>query len=189
VVFGHGETSTDEARFIGTLLAVFACGLVAFSTYQLQLRAFYALQDTRTPALVNLAVNATTVVVDVVLFLTLPASQRVVGLAAGQASSYLVGVVVCTTVLARRVPRDPQGHVLRTTVRCVLAACVPAAVAALVVHLSEGYAGKAAAGAALAAVLGGAVLASGYLAAARRFRVAEVERLLAPVIARLKPTG
>ena len=189
LVFGHGKTSPDEARFIGTLLAVFACGLVAFSTYQLQLRAFYALQDTRTPALVNLVVNVTTVVVDVALYLALPPSQRVLGLAAGQASSYLVGVVVCTSVLARRVPRDPRGHVLQTAVRCLFAAAVPAAVAALVVHLAEGYAGRATAGAALAAVLGGAVLASGYLAAARRVRVAEVEQLLTPVLRRLKPTG
>ena len=189
LVFGHGETSTGDARFIGTLLAVFACGLVAFSTYQLQLRAFYALQDTRTPAMVNLAVNATTVVVDVALYLSLAPEHRVVGLAAGQASSYLVGVVVCTTVLARRVPRDPAGHVLRTAVRCLFAAAVPAAVTAVVVHLAEGYAGRAAGGAALAALLGGAVLGSGYLALARRVRVTEVEQLLSPVLARLKPTG
>ncbi len=189
LVFGHGETSVPDARFIGTLLAVFACGLVAFSTYQLQLRAFYALQDTRTPALVNLAVNATTVAVDVALYLSLAPEHRVVGLAAGQASSYLVGVVVCTTVLARRVPRDPQGHVLRTTVRCLFAIAVPAGMAALVVHLSEGYAGRATGGAAVAAALGGAVLVSGYLAAARRVRVQEVEQLMAPVIARLKPVG
>jgi putative peptidoglycan lipid II flippase len=189
LVFGHGETSATDARFIGTLLGVFACGLVAFSTYQLQLRAFYALQDTRTPAVVNLAVNATTVVVDVVLYLNLSPEHRVIGLAAGQSVSYLVGVVVCTTVLARQVPRDPHGYVLRTTARCLLAIAVPAAVAALVVHLSEGYAGTAAAGAAVAAVLGGAVLASGYLAAARRLRVTEVEQLMAPVLSRLKPTG
>jgi len=127
--------------------------------------------------------------VDVALYLSLAPEHRVIGLAAGQASSYLVGVVVCTTVLARRVPRDPAGHVLRTAVRCLLAAAVPAAVAALVVHLSEGYAGKADAGAALAALLGAAVLGSGYLALARRVRVTEVEQLLSPVLARLKPTG
>jgi putative peptidoglycan lipid II flippase len=87
------------------------------------------------------------------------------------------------------VPRDPHGYVLRTTVRCLCAIAVPAAVAALVVHLSEGYAGTAASGAAVAAVLGGAVLASGYLAAARRLRVTEVEQLMAPVLSRLKPAG
>jgi len=100
-VFGHGRTSVDQARFIGVLLAAFACGLVAFSTYQLQLRAFYALRDTRTPALVNLVVNAVTVALDVALYVSLPDRWKVLGLAIGQASAYLVGVVVCTTVLGR----------------------------------------------------------------------------------------
>jgi len=65
VVFGHLRTSVEQAQFIGVLLAVFAIGLVPFSAYQLQLRAFYALQDTRTPTLINLGVNVTLVAVDV----------------------------------------------------------------------------------------------------------------------------
>jgi len=185
LVFGHGRTSVADARFIGSLLAVFACGLVAFSTYQLQLRAFYALQDTRTPAMVNLAVNATTVVVDVLLYLSLPDHLKVLGLAAGQASSYLVGVVVCTTVLARRVPRDPHGFVLRTAVRCLFAAVLPAVGALALVTVVDGVVGRGTSGALLATVAGGAVLLAGYLAAARRLRVSEVEELVGPVLARL----
>jgi putative peptidoglycan lipid II flippase len=185
-VFGHGRTSVAEARFIGSLLSVFACGLVAFSAYQLQLRAFYALQDTRTPALVNLSVNVTTVVVDVALYVALPARWQVLGLAAGQAASYLVGLVVCTTVLARRVPRDPRGHVLRTTVRCLLAAAPAAAVAVLVVRLAEQSLGTATTGSVTAVLAGGAVLAVGYLALVRRLRVPEVDVLVAPVLARLR---
>src|SRR5206468_12429904 len=92
VVFGHLHTSTDEARFIGTLLTVFAFGLVPFSAYQLQLRAFYALHDTRTPTLINLAVNVTLVVVDVPLFLALPDHLKVLGLAVGHACSFAAGL-------------------------------------------------------------------------------------------------
>ena len=40
LVFARLEISVEDARFIGILLAVFAVGLVPFSTYQLQLRAF-----------------------------------------------------------------------------------------------------------------------------------------------------
>ncbi|MGZ6825970.1 MAG: murein biosynthesis integral membrane protein MurJ, partial [Mycobacteriales bacterium] len=86
LVFAHGRTDAAGARDVGTLLVLFTLGLLAFSAYQLQLRAFYALQDTRTPALVNLAVNATTVVADVLLFLLLPERDRVLGLAAGQSA-------------------------------------------------------------------------------------------------------
>jgi len=185
-VFGHGRTSVDEARFIGTLLAVFATGLVAFSAYQLQLRAFYAMQDTRTPALINLSVNVTTVVVDVALYVALPGRWQVVGLAAGQAASYLVGLVVCTSVLARRVPRDPAGHVLRTTVRCLTAVLPAALVALLVARLAEQSLGTATTGSVTALLAGGAVLGVGYLALVRRMRVPEVEDLVGPVLARLR---
>jgi putative peptidoglycan lipid II flippase len=181
-VFGHGRTTVDQAQFIGQLLAVFACGLVAFSTYQLQLRAFYALQDTRTPALVNLVVNAVTVVVDVAQYVSLPDRWKVLGLAAGQASSYLVGVVVCTTVLARRVPRDPRGHVLRTAVRCLTAAALPALVALLVTRLAQDALGEATTGSVTGVLVGGLVLAVGYLAIARRLRVHEVDLVAAPLL-------
>jgi putative peptidoglycan lipid II flippase len=181
-VFGHGRTTVDQAQFIGQLLAVFACGLVAFSTYQLQLRAFYALQDTRTPALVNLVVNVVTVVVDVALYVSLPDRWKVLGLAAGQASSYLVGVVVCTTVLARRVPRDPRGHVLRTAVRCLTAAALPALVALLVTRLAQDALGQATTGSVAGVLAGGLVLGVGYLAIARRLRVREVDLVAAPLL-------
>jgi putative peptidoglycan lipid II flippase len=181
-VFGHGRTSVDQARFMGMLLAVFACGLVAFSTYQLQLRAFYAMQDTRTPALVNLTVNVVTVAVDVLLYVSLPDRWKVLGLAAGQASSYLVGVVVCTTVLAQRVPRDPRGHVLRTATRCLVAVIAPALVALLVTHLAERALGTATTGSVVAVVAGGLVLVVGYVVLVRRLRVAEVDEVLAPLL-------
>ena len=185
LVFGHGRTSLADARFIGTLLAVFACGLVAFSTYQLQLRAFYALQDTRTPALINLAVNATTIAVDVLAYVSLPNHLKVVGLAAGQASSYLVGVAVCAVVLARRVPRDPQGFVLRTAVRCLVAVTAPAVAALAAVLVVERLVGKGGTGALLAVIAAGALLLLGYPTAARRVRVPEVDQLVRPVLAKL----
>jgi putative peptidoglycan lipid II flippase len=184
LVFGHGRTGIGDARFIGTLLAVFAFGLVAFSSYQLQLRAFYALQDTRTPAIINLAVNATTVAVDVLLYVTLPSDLKVVGLAAGQSASYVVGVIVSTRVLAKRVPPDPAGFVLRTTVRCLCAALLPALAAWIMVLAIERLVGEHLVGSLLATALGGAVLGTGYLAGARRVRVPEVDQIARPLLAR-----
>ena len=184
-IFGHGQNSAADARFIGTLLVVFAFGLVAFSTYQLQLRAFYAQGDTRTPALVNLAINATTVVVDLALYLTLPDDVKVVGLAAGQAASYLVGVGLCSKVLARPVPRDPRGHVLRTAVRCLTAVALPALAALAASTLVQRSVGRSALGSALAALVGGALLLAGYLPAARRLRVPEVDELVQPVLLKI----
>jgi hypothetical protein len=90
--------------------------------------------------------------------------------------------VVCTTVLARRVPRDPSGHVLRTVIRCLLACVVPAAVALVVVRLAGQALGTATTGSLVASLAGGAVLAVGYVVAVRRLRVTEVDILLAPLL-------
>jgi putative peptidoglycan lipid II flippase len=183
-VFGHLNISVPEARYIGVLLGVFAIGLVPFSVYQLQLRAFYALQDTRTPTLVNLWVNATVVVVDLVLFVTLPDDDRVVGLALGQALSYVLGVCIVTRKLVKRVGGRGGASVVRTLVRCVVAG-VPAALVALAIALGVDQLGHGTGPALLTLVAGGTVLVYGYVRTARRLHVPEVEQLVGPVLARL----
>ena len=185
LVFARGEVSVADARFIGLLLGVFAVGLVPFSLYQLQLRAFYAMQDTRTPTLINLGVNATLVVTDLVLFAVLPDDVRVVGLAAGHATSFGVGLLVCSMVLSRRIGGLDVSTVLRTVARCLLAALLPAALAGLIASGAGRVVGDGPLGAAVALALGGAVLGGGYVLLARRLRVPEVEEVARPVLARL----
>ncbi|MCW2778984.1 MAG: integral rane protein MviN [Frankiales bacterium] len=184
VVFAHGQTTSGQARFLGVLLGVFALGMVPFSAYQLQLRAFYAASDTRTPTLVNLAVNAVVVVVDVVLYLALPRDLKVVGLAAGHAASFGVGLVVCGRVVRRRLgPSDPV--VLRTAVRCLVATLPAAVVAYVLVAVVERLLGRGWGADLLALALAGPVLLVGYAATAARLRVPEVGEAVAPVLRRL----
>ncbi len=185
VVFAHGETSIEQARFIGVLLAVFALGLVAFSCYQLQLRAFYALQDTRTPALINLWVNVTLVVVDLVLYAVLPDDLKVAGLAAGQTASFLAGLAVCSRVLSRRLGGLAGAGVLRTARRCLLAALVPGAAAALLTAGLTALLGRGPLAALVCVATGGLVLAAGYVALSRRLHVDEVDQLAGPVLRRI----
>jgi putative peptidoglycan lipid II flippase len=185
VVYGHLHTSAEEARFIGTLLAVFAVGLVPFSAYQLQLRAFYAMHDTRTPTLINLGVNATLIAVDVPLYLALPDRYKVIGLAAGHACSFAVGLVICSRVLSARLGGLAGDLVVRTAARCLAAALVPALLAAGVAAVSVRLLGDETLGSLTALVLGGGVLGVGYVVAARRLAVPEVDEVLGPVLARL----
>ncbi|MCW2571466.1 MAG: integral rane protein MviN [Frankiales bacterium] len=185
VVFGHLRTTVDEAQFIGTLLAVFAFGLVPFSAYQLQLRAFYAMADTRTPTLINLSVNVTLVIVDVALYNVLPAPLKVVGLAAGHACSFAVGLILCSRVLSRRLGGLDAALVVRTGVRCLAAVLLPGAAAAVTVLLLLRGLGDGFLGSLAALLLGGAILAVGYVAAARRLHVPEVDEVARPLLARL----
>lgn len=185
VVFARGNVSLEEARYIGVLLAVFAVGLVPFSTYSLQLRAFYAMQDTRTPFRINLAVNAALIVTDVVLYAVLPPDLKVVGLAAGHATSFVVGLAVCSTVLSRRIGGLEGAIVVRTVVRCVVAVLLPALAAWLVQLGVHRLLGAGVLASLVALTAGGALLAVGYLLAARRMRVPEVDEVADPVLRRL----
>ncbi len=185
VVFARGQVSVDEARFIGLLLAVFALGLVPFSAYQLQLRAFYAMQDTRTPTLINLGVNATLIVVDVILYVLLPDELKVVGLAAGHATSFVAGLVLCSIVLSRRLGGLDVAVVVRTAVRCLLASLLPGLLALGVATAVTAALGRGPLGALVALVLAGSVLAIGYLLLTRRLRVPEVDEVARPVLRRL----
>ena len=127
----------------------------------------------------------TTVAVDLLLFFTLPDDLRGYGLAAGQASSYLVGVWVCTRVLARRVPRDPEGRVLRTTARSLTAVLPPAVLALSLVVLLQALLGQGPLGAGVASVAGGGLLLGGYVLLARRLGVPEVDELVRPVLSKI----
>ena len=186
VVFARVNISVDQAQFIGVLLAVFAVGLVPFSAYQLQLRSFYAMADTRTPTLVDLGVNATLVVVDLVLYAVLPDDLKVVGLAAGHATSFVAGLLLCSWVLSRRVGGLGAGAVVRTGVRCLLAAGLTAVPAWLLAAAVTDLVGEGPLGAAVALAVAGPVLVAGYVLLTRRMRVSEVEEVAGPVLRRLR---
>ncbi len=101
-LFAHDRTTIAQADQIGSVLAVFALGLPPFSVYQLHSRAFYARGDTKTPALVQVLVSTTMVLVDVAASVTLPAHTRIYALAAGLVIANWVGVAVTTFLLRRQ---------------------------------------------------------------------------------------
>ena len=179
------QVSVDQARFIGVLLGVFAVGLVPYSAYQVQLRSFYAMQDTRTPTLINLGVSATVVTVDLTLYALLPDDLKVIGLAAGHASSFAAGLVLCSIVLSRRLGGLDGGAVVQTGTRCLLAALVAALPSVLVVALLPRVVGGGPLGSLVTLVVGGLLLVAGYLLVARRLRVREVDEVTGPVLRRL----
>ena len=72
------------------MIAVAGLGLVPFAISQLQLFAFYAMPDTRTPALINMPVVALRIGVDVLLYVVLPATCVAAGLMVGNAISFVL---------------------------------------------------------------------------------------------------
>jgi putative peptidoglycan lipid II flippase len=177
-VFGYGNTTIADARFIGFVLAAFAIGLVPFSFFQLQLRAFYAVQDTRTPALLNIWVNLANIAVDVLLYVVLPDKWRVVGLALGYAASYTVGLVLMTQALRRRIGGVDGPRVTRTVVRLLVAAVPAAAVASGVAFGVRAATGGGRLGADLGLLVGLIVAVAAFVPLAGRMRIAELDTVL-----------
>lgn len=94
----HGVATGESTELVAGVLSVFALGLFSFSLFQLFLRAFYAMQDTRTPLLINVLGVGVNTVVNVALFPLL----EVRGLALGHATGYTVAALVAAWVLRRR---------------------------------------------------------------------------------------
>ena len=189
LVFGHGRVSVDDARLIGSVLAAFAVGLVPFSLFQLQLRAFYAMRDTRTPALVNLGVNGVNIVAAVGLWFALPEEHRVVGLALGYSASYAAGLALSWVLLRRRLDGLDGPEVLRTIVRLAVAAAIgfglAAAVAAALRAALDDATGEGPLTAAVVLTVAGALGVATFALAATRMRVSEVAAVTSLLRARL----
>ncbi|MGH2693440.1 MAG: murein biosynthesis integral membrane protein MurJ [Actinomycetota bacterium] len=95
----RGVMTDRSTELVADVLRFFVLGLVPFSIFQLLLRAFYALHDTKTPFLINCAAIALNTAVNVPMFQLL----GVEGLAAGHAISYVFGVTAQGVSLNRRV--------------------------------------------------------------------------------------
>lgn len=95
----NGVVTVESTELVAGVLRFFVLGLVPFSLFQLFLRAFYALQDTKTPFLINCAAVAVNIVINVIVFQFL----GVAGLAAGHAAAYVFGAALQGRVLSKRI--------------------------------------------------------------------------------------
>ncbi len=176
LLFEHGATTAASGDLVATVLALFSLGLFPFSLFQLQLRAFYALQDTRTPALINIGSLAVNAAVNLALVLGLGLGVR--GLAIGHAASYAFSSSVALLVLRRRLGgldgRGLAGGVLRSTAAAALTALAALGVA----RALAAWLGLATVGAQAVQVVGAVLVGIGvYLAASLMLRIEEVDTL------------
>ena len=102
-----------------SVLRVFVLGLVPFSLFQLFLRAFYAMQDTKTPFLINCGAVALNTAINIPMFALV---RRARVWPPGMAIAYTFGSLVQGRTLSRRIAGIDGAHILRSTVRIGLAA-------------------------------------------------------------------
>ncbi len=123
-LFAHGANTVDAATRLGLTVAVSAFALLPFAIVMLQLRVFYAMKDSRTPTLIQVIIVAVKVPLLLGCPLVLPPNQVVLGLAAANGVSFVVGVVVGQVWLHRRLGALDTGRVLLTIGKVTLAACL-----------------------------------------------------------------
>lgn len=184
VAFGYGEATMSDTFYMGVILAAFAVGLVPFSSHYTVLRGFYALEDTRTPFLLQTLVAAVNVVLALAC-MALPASSRAVGVALAWSLAYAVGFAVSGRVLAARLGGLGVGRLLGVYTRAAVAAMI-GALPALVVLVGASLLGMGPYLGRLAGLLvGGPLLVVCYIALARAMRMHEVLEALALLRERL----
>ena len=167
-IFAHGATTVSDGAYIGATLAAFAVALVPFSAFQLQLRAFYAMADSRTPALVMCCVAVVNIAAGFALAAALPGRERAVGLAVALGLSYAVGAAVCARLLTMRLDGIDGSRVLQTSVRSLVAGGIGAAVAYAVCTGLRAGLGHGVMGSLVGVLLGATVGGALYLLAAWR---------------------
>jgi len=126
-VLQHGNFGPAGAELTARVLRAFALGLPFFSAFQLLTRTFYAMQDSRTPAVVN--VGAAVVNVGANLLFVEVVGLGVTGLALGHATSYVASSAACLLILRRRL-HGLDGRAIVGTLGRVLPAAVLSSLAA-----------------------------------------------------------
>ena len=173
-IFGHGSTSAASARYLGVIFGVFCLGLLPYTLFNLLLRAFYAMHDSRTPALIGAVSIAVRIAASFLCLAILPPADVVAGLGVGFGVSSLVMMVMLWRVLSKRVGGLDTHRINVTLLRMHLAA-VPGAIFALAASIVIGHLAPAGTPTALAIVAvggtGGLLL---YLFTARLLKVAEI---------------
>ncbi|MBE2998133.1 murein biosynthesis integral membrane protein MurJ [Nocardiopsis sp. HNM0947] len=186
LAFARGSISVADATSIGYILAVMALGLVPFTVFQLMLRVFFAMGDTRTPAMIAIANLAVHAALAFASYLLLPPAHVVTGVAAGFMISFLSGLVIAGNILSHRLGGLDGKHILGTLLRLHLAAIPSVAAGFGVIHLFDTYAGPGLLNYIGAPVVGCVLGALLFLGAARLLRVQELTSAVELIRGRLR---
>jgi murein biosynthesis integral membrane protein MurJ len=179
-----GAGGASKADYVGVVFAVFCLGLLPYMLFQLQLRVFYSLHDSKTPALIGLGTMSLNIVANVIALNVLPPHEVVAGLGVGFGLANLLGTFLAWRILSRRL-HGLDGTAIRGTLVRMHAAAIPAALFAITIGLlvTDIVAGGRT-GAAITIVVGGGGALLLYVMFARALRVSELTSLGRSLMAR-----
>jgi len=184
-LFNYGAFSTENALATAVVLLVGALALIPFSISQLFTFAFYALPDTKTPALVNIPVVLLRIAVQVGLFIAFSPAFAAAGMMLGNAISYVAAAVISVWLLRGRVGPIGFGGITTTFGKVLAAALGAALIGFIVVSVLPGDGTPTRVEALVRLIVGGGAIGASYLGLALALRVQEIADVVGMVRRRL----
>ncbi|WP_283139517.1 murein biosynthesis integral membrane protein MurJ [Rhizohabitans arisaemae] len=186
-LYHRGGTSLNDAIYMGNVLQVFGLALVPFSIFQMLLRIFYALGDTRTPALIAVANVAVLGGLGLIAYEVLPPGMVVMGIALAFALSYVCGTGCAWFLLSRRLGGLDGWRFTSVLAKQHVAAVPAVLIAFIALWIADATVGLNLVSSILVLVVGGGLGGLAYLGTAHRMRIPEVSSIVGMVAARLRP--
>jgi len=183
--FQWGRFTGDQAHATGLAVMAAGVGLVPFAISQMQIFAFYAMRDTKTPALLNIPVVIAKVLFDIGVLLLVPVEYIVVGLMWGNTLSYVVAVLISARLLRQRIGSLDTGRVTRTLGRLAVVSLLAGGIAWALAYGVQEWLGDAKVGSFVALVVGGLALSVAFVAGAVFLRISEVTEVWSTVRRRI----
>ena len=168
-----------DTEMLASVVLYFVLGLFFFSLFMLFLKVFYSMQDTKTPMIIAAFIIGLNIGVDFLYFYWFKSDvMKVSGLALGNTTAYLVGVVWVGLVLRKRLGGLDGRRVFASMYKICLASAVMGAACWGTSALVQKYVGVASfAGQLLQVTLAILVSVLVYLGAALLFKSEEMHTL------------
>ena len=175
----YGVMTTAGSDLIGRVLQAFAIGLPSYSAFLVFTRAFYAIGDTKTPALINAITVVLASAAGAGLFAVASPGWEVPGLALGHSVGFFIGTVVMARVFARRAGSRGGTRVSSSITRALFIGAIAGAAMLLVESVLASDSNGAALVALLATAATGTLLYVGGMAALKAPELRRIGRLAA----------
>ena len=177
-LFNHGAFTDENATATALVLLAAGIALLPLGINQLLTVSFYAQQDTRTPALVNLPAVGIRLLAQLLVFAVVSAQFAGAGMMLGNGISYAAAAIGSALLLQRRIGSLDLRGIGRTLGKVMLAGLGAALVGLLVLALLPGDDSPTLLEAVLRLTLGGAAIGTSYLALAMLLRLNEVNDVI-----------
>ena len=120
VLFQRGKFNASDTLMTANILIVYIIGIIAFSLRHVISKAFYSIQDTKTP-MINGAIS---IIFNIVLNIILSKYLGYIGLAIATSISAFIGLALFYISLRKKIGNFGGKQILVTSIKCSISAII-----------------------------------------------------------------